>query len=97
MAKRVNVSIPVTSELKAAFLATCREHGCSGAEVIRCAMQTVVDASRAPDAFRAQLAAAALDPAPLYTPERMKQTVRRAVADLFEASTRTHKVAFGSG
>lgn len=84
MAKLVNLSVKVDAELKAAFLAACREDGCNGAEVLRFAMQTVVDASRAPDTFRAQLATDAAEPAPFHTRERMWQTVRRSVAELFD-------------
>lgn len=86
MAKLVNLSVKVDAELKAAFRAACRTAGCSGAEVLRFAMQTVVDASRAPDAFRAQLDADAAEPAPLHTPERIQQTVRRSVAELFKVA-----------
>ncbi|QTK32922.1 hypothetical protein [Xanthomonas citri] len=86
MAKMVRMSIPVDAELKAAFLAACRENGCSGAEVIRCAMQTVVDASRDPDAFRIQLATDTAEPAPFSTRERMHQTVRRSVAEIFQVA-----------
>ncbi len=86
MAKMVRMSIPVDAELKAAFLAACRENGCSGAEVIRFAMQTVVDASRDPDAFRIQLATDTAEPAPFSTRERMHQTVRRSVAEIFQVA-----------
>ncbi|MCC4618453.1 hypothetical protein LL972_21090 [Xanthomonas campestris pv. asclepiadis] len=86
MEKMVRMSIPVDAELKAAFLATCRENGCSGAEVIRFAKQTVVDASRDPDAFRIQLATDTAEPAPLSTRERMHQTVRRSLAEIFQVA-----------
>lgn len=86
MAKMVRMSIPVDAELKAAFLAACRENRCSGAEVIRFAMQTVVDASRDPDAFRIQLATDTAEPAPFSTRERMHQTVRRSVAEIFQVA-----------
>nr|WP_113869498.1 hypothetical protein [Brenneria salicis]NMN90918.1 hypothetical protein [Brenneria salicis ATCC 15712 = DSM 30166]RBP57628.1 hypothetical protein DES54_16223 [Brenneria salicis ATCC 15712 = DSM 30166] len=86
MAKMLRMSIPVDAELKAAFLAACRKNGCSGAEVIRFAMQTVVDASRDPDAFRIQLATDTAEPAPFSTRERMHQTVRRSVAEIFQVA-----------
>jgi len=83
VAKLVNMSFRVDAELKAAFIAVCREAGCSGAEVLRFAMQTVVDASRDPDSFRIQLAADTAEPAPFSTRERVHQTVRRSVAEIF--------------
>ncbi|MBS5160027.1 MAG: hypothetical protein KHZ21_14155 [Klebsiella variicola] len=86
MAKLVSMSIRVDAELKAAFLAACGEAGCSGAEVIRYAMQTVVDASRDPNAFRIQLAADTAEPAPFSTRERMHQTVRRSVAEILKVA-----------
>ncbi|OPJ92725.1 type II toxin-antitoxin system RelB/DinJ family antitoxin [Serratia marcescens] len=80
------MSIRVDAELKAAFLEACREAGCSGAEVIRFAMQTVVDASRDPNAFRAQLVTDTAEPAPFHTRESMRQTVRRSVAEIFRVA-----------
>ncbi|MFT4171142.1 MAG: hypothetical protein QM639_01175 [Rhodocyclaceae bacterium] len=84
MAKPVNMSLRVDTELKAAFLAACRDEGCSGAEVIRSAMQAVVEASRDLDTFRAQLVTDTAEPAPFHTRESMRQTVRRSVAKIFK-------------
>ncbi|WP_431225967.1 hypothetical protein ACQ86O_27525 (plasmid) [Serratia sp. L9] len=88
MVKLVNMSIRVDPELKAAFLAACQDDGYSGAGVIRFAMQTVVDASRDPDTFRAQIVTDTAEPAPfhIHTREWMCQTVRRFVAEIFKVA-----------
>ena len=49
------LTVTVEPELKKAYLAACREDGCSGAQVIRAAMQTIVDGSRDPGRLRAAL------------------------------------------
>ncbi|WP_153100174.1 hypothetical protein [Paraburkholderia hayleyella] len=46
-------------------------------------MQTIVDASRNLDTFRAQLVTDTAEPAPFHTREWMRQTVRRSVVEIF--------------
>jgi hypothetical protein len=91
MAKKVQIRILVEPEEKADFLATCCQSGFNGRDVFYLVMHTVADSARDPDAFRVQLAADAAKPAQPYTRERIKQTVRATVAELFKAAPRQRR------
>lgn len=80
MGKLVNLSVRVEPKLKAAFLAACRADRCSGAQVMRAALQTVVDAAHDPEGLQSQLRADANSPAPMGSPAHAMQLVRRVVA-----------------
>jgi len=78
------LTVTVEPELKKAYLAACREDGCSGAQVIRAAMQTIVDGSRDPDRLRAALRLDADHPVAPGSPAHAMQIVRRVTAELLD-------------
>lgn len=81
MTKKISsISVRVDPDLKRAFLAAARAHGCSGAQIVRAFIQAIVDGQHNPDSLCDQVRAAVKNPAPARTPESAFQLARRIAA-----------------